>query len=228
MGTSAGNYGREMYKNPEWIRKCTVHKILKRIEVKKECPKCGHHFNVIRKINKDGTERTNDERTYCSRKCANSRIFSKETREKISLKNNKQVIKTCLNCNVLFKADIKRKFCCRKCVSEYRHKQLEEYKKYRADCYFRFSLNRYKNYFDFSLIKKYGWYKAKNHGNNLNGISRDHLIPIRYAYEHNISPEIISHPANCQLLRHNDNVSKGKKPSISLEELTEKIKNSGL
>lgn len=40
-----------------------------------------------------------------------------------------------------------------------------------------------------------------------------------------IDPEIISHPANCMLLRHNDNVSKGKKCGITLDELIDKIKN---
>lgn len=38
-----------------------------------------------------------------------------------------------------------------------------------------------------------------------------------------IDPNIISHPANCQLLPHKTNVSKGKKNSITLEALLDLI-----
>ena len=34
---------------------------------------------------------------------------------------------------------------------------------------------------------------------------------------------IISHPANCQLLRHNDNASKNRECDIEIEDLIEKI-----
>lgn len=72
-------------------------------------------------------------------------------------------------------------------------------------------------------MQNIGWYKAKNKGNNLNGVSRDHIISVKYGFENNIDPKIISHPANCQLLRHNDNVSKGKNNHITLQELLLKI-----
>jgi hypothetical protein len=73
------------------------------------------------------------------------------------------------------------------------------------------------------MIEKYGWYSAKNKGDNPNGVSRDHIISVRWAFDNGVEPKWISHPANCQLLRHNDNVSKGKKKSISLQELINKI-----
>jgi hypothetical protein len=84
-------------------------------------------------------------------------------------------------------------------------------------------LNQYPEEFDFSLIEKYGWYKAKNRGNNLNGVSRDHIVSIRWGFENGVDARFIKHPANCQLLVHNDNVSKGKKESISQQDLIEKI-----
>lgn len=96
---------------------------------------------------------------------------------------------------------------------------------YRRECAFDFALKDYPNEFDFELIKKYGWYAPKNHGNNLSGVSRDHMLSVREGYEKNISPDILAHPANCQLLVHNENVSKSKKSSISLEELIERIQN---
>lgn len=100
---------------------------------------------------------------------------------------------------------------------------MSEYQKYYQECQFNFSLNQYPEEFDFNLVEQYGWYQAKNNGNNLNGVSRDHMISIKYGYEHNINPEIIKHPANCQLMIHNENISKHKKCSITIEELLIKI-----
>ena len=42
---------------------------------------------------------------------------------------------------------------------------------------------------ELNLIKKYGWYKAKNHGNNLNGISRDHMLSIADGFKNSIDPK---------------------------------------
>lgn len=94
---------------------------------------------------------------------------------------------------------------------------------YRSDCSFKFNLADYPSEFDFTLIEQFGWYRAKNRGDNPNGISRDHLVSVKYGFDNNIDPKIISHPANCQLIRHNENVSKGIKCKISLEQLLEKI-----
>ena len=69
------------------------------------------------------------------------------------------------------------------------------------------------------MIKQYGWYKAKNHGNNLNGVSRDHMYSVKDGFINNVDPKIISHPANCRLLCHSKNASKGAGSCISLDEL---------
>lgn len=94
---------------------------------------------------------------------------------------------------------------------------------------FRFNVYNFPEEFDLSLIQKYGWYTCprKNHKNltkNINGISRDHLISISYGFANNIDSNIISHPANCTLMIHADNYSKGVKCSITLEELMHRIK----
>lgn len=91
------------------------------------------------------------------------------------------------------------------------------------DCRFNFNLSDFKEEFDFSLIKKYGWYKPKNRGDNLGGVSRDHMISIVEGFEKKISPKIISHPANCKLMVHNDNIRKYKNSSITIDELLERI-----
>lgn len=95
---------------------------------------------------------------------------------------------------------------------------------YKKECMFRFSLKDYPDEFDFELIEKYGFYSPANKNNNLNGVSRDHMYSVYEGYKNNISPKIISHPANCKLLKHTDNISKNKKCSITLDELLERIK----
>lgn len=95
--------------------------------------------------------------------------------------------------------------------------------RYRQLCEFKFSLNDYPDKFDFKLIGQYGWYKAKNRGNNLGGVSRDHMYSVKDGYINNVDPKIIAHPANCKLVRHYDNSKKKDKSSITLEELKKRI-----
>lgn len=149
-----------------------------------------------------------------------------EPKEKIA-------IKVCECCGKEFTPRYNHtKYCSPACAL--RHRSLIYYKDsnvkklkylYKSCCQFKFSLNNFPNEFDFSLIEKYGWYKAKNRGNNLNGISRDHIYSRDKGFENLIDPYIISHPANCQLLRHNDNASKHSDCGIELESLIEKIKD---
>lgn len=97
--------------------------------------------------------------------------------------------------------------------------------RYRQLCEFKFNLADYPNEFNFKLIEEYGWYKAKNRGNNPNGINRDHIYSIKDGFYNNVDPNIISHPANCQLITHNDNIKKKSKSNITLDELKLKIEN---
>lgn len=130
----------------------------------------------------------------------------------------------CINCdNELTYTKRKNKFCDKKCQIEYHKKNKTEIQNYLKECEFKFNLNDFPNEFDFELIKNYGWYKAKNHGNNLNGISRDHMYSRMEGFRQQINPKIISHPANCKLVRHNENVSKLDKCSISFDNLIIKI-----
>lgn len=97
------------------------------------------------------------------------------------------------------------------------------YSLYRHQCNFKFALNQFPTEFDFSLIKENGWYKAKNHGDNLYGVSRDHIFSVNEAFKQQIDPYYISHPANCKLLLHSDNVSKSDDCGITFEELKNKV-----
>lgn len=169
---------------------------------------------------------------YCSRSCANSRIKTEEIKERISStikkKNEGKIKKTktykCLVCenNIQTKG---KKFCSKNCKIDFFNKSKSEFEIYSKKCKFDFSLSDFAEEFDFDLIEKYGWYKAKNRGDNLRGVSRDHMISIKYGFENNISPEIIKHPANCHLMRHDENFRKGIGCSITLDELMKRIDN---
>lgn len=107
-----------------------------------------------------------------------------------------------------------KKYICSECV--------ENKENYYKQSQFKFSLSEFPDKFDLSLFKSEGVYHPIM---NPNGISRDHIIPISWGYLNKIDPKIISHPANCELMKHKENQAKGKKIIFSLNELLEKIKN---
>lgn len=191
-----------------------------------ECKKCKKEFSTTER-SKQFPKKDN---YYCSRSCANSRgVRSEETKDKIRLKlqnnDNKKKIQrmNCLYCGGKVKR-IKQKYCSRICSGKSK-RSLDDgsLKIYRRRCAFNFSLNDFPEEFNFTLIEKYGWYKPANAGNNLNGVSRDHIVSVKFGFENNIDPKIISHPANCQLMRHSDNVSKYDSCGASIKELIKLI-----
>jgi Zn finger protein HypA/HybF involved in hydrogenase expression len=211
---------------------------LEKVEIEKNCPKCGKIFKVLRNIKNGIIYPIKDERKYCSRTCANSKNWSKEHKDKLS-KTIREKFGTskyethCLGCNKKISSKTKSGFC-KKCYSKSRigkrmffrtKHENEELDHYRLDCRFRFNLSSFPEEFDFELYKKYGKYKAANRGNNLKGISRDHMFSIMDGYKNKIAPEIIRHPANCNLMVHNENSSKHDSSSITLIELYERISN---
>jgi hypothetical protein len=129
--------------------------------------------------------------------------------------------KNCPNCNILFSK--KNKYCCNKCRRDFGRKDMAEYQKYRLDANFKFNLKDYSDEFDFSLVKEHGWYSPTNKNNNLDGVSRDHMFSVREGFEKGVDPKIISHPANCRLMIHTENISKNKKSFITIEELLDRI-----
>ena len=154
---------------------------------------------------------------------------------------NEKIIRNCLWCGIIFETNTIRnaKCCCHKHAAMYREyydfilhlnasvndyeRMRLFYKRYRLLCNFKFSLKLFAHEFDFSLGNKYSIYKAKNHGDNLNGIARDHMYSVKDGFLNYIDPIFISHPANCQLIRQFENASKGKKSSIIKEELQQRI-----
>jgi hypothetical protein len=204
--------------------------------MEKICPKC----NALH--NKNGI--------YCSRKCANSRNWGELDKEKISngVKNSKKFKELTssenwkkhmskiakkqseegkINFQNLHSLEVQeqaRKTKRKNWLEKISTEEITDRKKYRNNCQFHFDLKNYPEEFDFNLIKEYGWYSASNKGGNINGISRDHMFSIFDGYKNKVNPILISHPANCQLLRHEENFHiKNCKSSITLGELKNRI-----
>lgn len=203
----------------------------------KECPKCKKQHN------KNGK--------YCSRSCANSRTWSDldkkkksesaKQSKKVMLANSdpnkrmllsdfakKQAANNKTNWSRLHTPETIKKI--RETVKQKRKLRLESLDiknkvEYRKACLFRFALNDFPDEFNFKLVEEYGWYKAKNNGDNPHGVSRDHMYSITEGFKNNVDPYYISHPANCELLRHDFNKNKNTKCSITLEELIKRVNN---
>lgn len=163
-----------------------------------------------------------EKRKFCSSKCSGKhgsigRKLSEETKNKIrkSLTKGRKIKKRyCKKCgNILNKPRI---IICNKCKSNY-------YNYYRRECDFDFNIYDFKKEFDIYLIEKYGKYSPSNKRNNLNGISMDHMYSVKMGFDNNINPYIIKHPANCKLMKHNENNSKKTNSSITYDELLKRI-----
>lgn len=218
------------------LRKYFDNKIGKLTTFNVKCFKCGNEFQ----IEEYELKFSNDKKYYCSRSCANSHVRTDESKERTSrtiLSKYEHLKKYCKKCGKEYSYKLRSKFCSKECRNLYKFEQklnnavtdIEKekilIKKYRSECSFKFNLKDYPNKFDFKLIEKYGWYKPKNRGDNLNGISRDHMYSIMDGYRNKIDPKIISHPANCRLVRHNENVSKLDKSILTLDELLKRIED---
>ena len=223
---------------------------IKKYKVVCSNPKCKKEFYVEEREKQFPMK----EKYFCCRSCANSHERTEESKNLTSHKlieycrsvgkniyGHEKRICANENCNNEFiSRNSKHNFCCKKCAREQRarNEQIEKYKNieceeqikgfvfnlYKKQCKFDFSLNKFPNEFNFELIKENGWYKAKNHGDNLNGVSRDHMFSINQGFKEKINPYYISHPANCQLLLHSHNSSKHSKCSVTKEELIERVK----
>jgi len=221
-------------------RTCKL-KIKTEYYAQRECPTCKEPFKV--------SIRRKHPRKFCSASCATThsnigRVHSDQTKEKIrskligrtvpdsrkgpnsslwidgrsALRKTKCVDgkRLCKSCGEWKKLEGKRLLCsvCR----------ITYYKFYRPSCEFDFDISKFPDAFDMTLVTQLGWYSPTNKGNNLGGVSRDHLYSVREGFSKSIDPEIIRHPANCQLMKHSDNNSKNTVSAITLDQLLDRIK----
>lgn len=66
--------------------------------------------------------------------------------------------------------------------------------------------------------------KVFHYIHNKDGVVRDHLYSRHEGFKNKVFPEILRHPANCKIISHKENVKKGIKSALTLEELFCKIK----
>jgi len=216
--------------------------LIKESKVHNNCKNCGSIFESLKSENK----------IFCSKSCSASfnnklrKINYSETKKAYCKKCEKELLinkraslnnAICEDCRKIKKAINKKKpvekkmrYCkickggevfgfktiCESCKVKY-------YKFYRAECEFKFSLNMFPEEFNIKLIKEIGWYSPTNKKNNLKGVSRDHVFSVKDGFLIGINPIIIRHPANCRLVPHIKNQSKGVKSQISLKKLLKKI-----
>ena len=167
--------------------------------------------------------------TYCNSSCA--ALATSKTKDFTKFKTGPaksekpKVIKSCLQCQGLFEtAKTKKRYCSVKCanIKKAQAAQLNKsaWQNYRRACQFKFSLREYPEYFDLALLKALGWYHPVK---NPNGVSRDHKISCKEGFLRNLPPEHLSHPANCHVMVHRDNISKYTRSSLTYEELLKTI-----
>ena len=194
------------------------------------CEKCNKAFDVT--YNKGNKKH----KRFCSYACSNVRVHTAESKEKIrqTLRGgktmyDKETTVRCPGCKKTYQTRKKyKKFCTVSCGSKSRSRKLLQSKTFRQIykhfTKFQFSLKSYPNDFNFDLIEEHGWYKAKNRGDNLGGITRDHVLSVTDGMNQMINPLFLAHPANCRLMRQCDNASKGSESRLTIEELCARIK----
>jgi hypothetical protein len=159
-----------------------------------------------------------------------NRKLSDQHKKNIEQANNfnrkDKMIRYCLDCNSIMHCSPSdnRKFCTSNCWVNYTERNKESFLLYRQRCNFNFKFEDYPDKFDLTLVEQCGWYSPSNKGNNLNGVSRDHMLSVREGFELGIDPDVIKHPANCRIIPHRQNQSKREKSSITIEDLLKRIR----
>ena len=220
---SKNNY----YKNPKYCKVCGNAIPYDRKEDSQYCSReCSK--TQINKNRKGLKHNLSEEGRSALVKTALVNFFNKRGINPKYEENRKEYFdnpKKCLNCECIL--DFKKRkniFCNINCKKEYYVNNIEEYKLYYKLSKFKFNLKDYNNEFNFDLIKEHGWYKAKNNGDNINGVSRDHKFSVREGFRRLINPLLIAHPANCELIINRENQSKCDDCSLTIDELLNNIK----
>ena len=94
--------------------------------------------------------------------------------------------------------------------------------RYWKDCKFTFDPYKQPKIIGFELLGKIPWYDSLS---CKDGLCRDHMISIHDGWNRKIDPTLISHPANCHIMKSIDNFTKNKQSSITLDDLLIRIEN---
>lgn len=236
-------YLRDYSKNGDAIRS----KSEKKYEIKKckECDKeisyenrrksfcdhkCSASYNNKRRVinNKPGVKEKMRELAYANFFGNSEQVI---INKKLKEDNYEKSPVFCIKCGIKIpylshQKNKNRKFCSVSCARKYKFidesKNKDKFNVYKNLTTFKFNLKDFG--FDFKLVEKHGWYSAKNRGDNVDGVSRDHMFSVKEGFRRLINPLLLAHPANCQLIINRRNQSKCDNCSITMEELIERIK----
>lgn len=167
---------------------------------------------------------------YCSHSCRaievnSNRTLSETTKQKIALTNrlksnnwpySKVTFRECKKCSKPFltkgSGSVTRLYCdtCRNYLASYRDLAV-----------FRFASSEVPELFNDNRIKSNGWYRRSYP--NPDAMVFDHLYRVIDGFRNSIPPEIISHPANAELVTMRENRNRHTKSTISLDELYKRI-----
>ena len=88
--------------------------------------------------------------------------------------------------------------------------------RYREKCRFNISESDIARISGYDLFLLYGQYCKYT---NPTGVVKDHRLSVHDAYNLNLDPALVSHPANCEFMPHKQNAAKTLQSSITVEEL---------
>ena len=95
----------------------------------------------------------------------------------------------------------------------------DEWTSYNKSCKFYTPFQTWPLLEGYELLLEKGWWNPTNKG----GVVRDHKFSIKQGFDEKIPFNHICHLANCRLITHDENNQKGRKSSISYEELKHAI-----
>jgi hypothetical protein len=141
-----------------------------------------------------------------------------QTIKKVHWPTSRVSFGVCAVCQTAFRARGNTKYCSSLC------KAKGGIKPYRRACKFKISKTTYPELFDTALLEKHGWYRAANHplGYNPRGATWDHLFRIEDGFRAGVDPDIMSHPANAEMISWEDNFAR-KNSKLTLDELMQRI-----
>lgn len=175
------------------------------------CKTCSAAIDYERRSNK-----------FCSSSCAakHSNITRKPCKtgpEQTIFPHSRVTFKSCKTCNNIFPSKRGSKYCSSKC------KRYSSTKAYRNACKFNLNNRDHTELFNNDMIVEFGWYQPSNAPSpNLEGVTWDHLYRCSDGYKNNVPADIMSHPANAEMLLWRENYHR-KESQITYEQLLERI-----
>lgn len=167
---------------------------------------------------------------FCGHSCSASytntgRRHTESTKRKISASRpkiypfSKVYFITCKGCQATISNRSCRQVYCSTC------KKIDKVR-YKRESSFRLNKRDHPELFDSELISEYGWFVSSGPKKNRKGVSWDHLYPLHLGFENAVEPSIMRHPANAELVPHDENLRRyhRERSMISYEDLIDRIR----